>query len=143
MTHAIATPDLAQRLRSAGVQPTLQRVVVAGVVLERPRHLTAEQVLAESRLRMPEIARATVYATLRLFVARRLLKELVIDGVAAVYDSTLTPHHHLYDVDTGEVSDLDAAHVQVSGLPAFSDGTEIAEVDIVVRVRRMTTTVAR
>ena len=134
-----ATADLAQRLATAGLQPTLQRVVVAGVLMERPRHLTAEQVLAEARARLPQLSRATVYATLRLLVQHHLVKELVIDGVAAVYDSTLAPHHHLYDVDTGEVRDLDAAQVQVLGLPAFDDGTEVAEVDVVVRVRRRRT----
>ena len=33
-----------------------------------------------------------------------LLRELPIDGEATVYDSNLTPHHHLYHEDTGEVS---------------------------------------
>ncbi len=136
MTTPAHHQAIQQRLREAGVQPTLQRLAVAGVMMERPCHLTAEQVLAAARARLPGLSRATVYATLQLFVQHHLLRELVISGAAAVYDSTLAPHHHVYDVDTGEVRDLPAACVQVMGLPAFEEGTEVAEVDVVVRVRR-------
>ncbi|HMW24580.1 MAG TPA: Fur family transcriptional regulator [Burkholderiaceae bacterium] len=127
---------LQARLHAAGIQPTLQRLTVAAVMFERPVHLTAEQVLTAARERMPEISRATVYSTLQLFVDHGLLRPLVIDGVATVYDSTTTPHHHLFDVDTGEVCDLPDGHVQVLGLPALGKDLEVAEVDVVVRVRR-------
>ncbi|MCK6424565.1 MAG: transcriptional repressor [Burkholderiaceae bacterium] len=127
---------LSSRLRAAGIQPTLQRLAVGAVMLCRPAHLTAEQVLSLAREQLPDISRATVYATLQLFVEHGLLRPLVIDGISTVYDSTLTPHHHVYDVDTGEVSDLPDGHVQVLGLPALGEDLEVAEVDVVVRVRR-------
>lgn len=126
---------LQRRLRDAGIQPTLQRLTVAGVMLLRPVHMTAEQVLAAAREQMPDISRATVYGTLQLFTDHGLLRPLVIDGVATVYDSTLTPHHHIYNVDTGEVSDLPDGHVQVLGLPDLGGELDVAEVDVVVRVR--------
>lgn len=126
---------LQQRLRQAGVQPTLQRLAVGEVMLCRPVHLTAEQVLARARQQIPDISRATVYSTLQLFVDRGLLRPLVIDGIATVYDSTLTPHHHIFNVDTGEVSDLPDGHVQVLGLPDLGGDFDVAEVDVVVRVR--------
>lgn len=131
----ITSAKLQQRLRLAGIQPTLQRIAVAAVLLPQPVHRTAEQVLVAARGVQPDISRATVYAVLQLFVRQGLLKELPIDGAATVYDSNLLPHHHLYHVDTGEVTDLPAGQLQVMGLPALGDGLEMAEVDVIVRVR--------
>ncbi len=136
MPNTWASTTAQRRLREADIVPTLQRLVVAAVMLQRPVHMTAEQALRAARERMPEISRATVYGTLRLFVEHGLLKELVVDGAATVYDSNLEPHHHLYDLDSGEVSDLDGAQLRVLGLPALGPDLEVAEVDVIVRVRR-------
>lgn len=130
-----STRDLQVRLREAGVQPTLQRLAVGAVMLEHPVHMTAEQVLVASREHLPEISRATVYSTLQLFVRHNLLKELVIDGAATVYDSNLHPHHHVYNLDTGEVSDMPAETLKVLGLPPLAEHLELADVDVIVRVR--------
>lgn len=127
-----------QRLRQAGIAPTLQRLAIAAVLLERPVHMTAEQVLAAARAQGLALSRATVYGTLQLFVQHGLLQALPIVGAATVFDSTVTPHHHLYDMDSGAVRDLDAAEVQVLGLPALAPGLEVVAVDVVVRVRAST-----
>jgi Fur family transcriptional regulator, iron response regulator len=127
---------LQKRLREAAILPTLQRVAVAAVMFKRPVHMTAEQVLAEARAQLPEISRATVYSVLQLFVRHGLLKELPIDGEATVFDSNTTPHHHLYDVDTGVVTDLPLQALQVLGLSGATAGFELAGVDVIVRVRQ-------
>jgi Fur family iron response transcriptional regulator len=127
--------ELQRRLRGADILPTLQRMAVASVMLEKPVHMTAEQVLAAARARLPGLSRATVYVVLKLFVRRGLLKELPIDGAATVYDSNMLPHHHLYNVDTGEVADLPPGALRVSGLPELDAGLELREVDVIVRVR--------
>lgn len=133
-----ATPDTAlqARLQQAGIGPTLQRLAIAEALLRQPCHMTAEQVLVAARQWLPSLSRATVYGTLQLFVRQGLLRELPIDGEATVYDSNLTPHHHLYHEDTGEVSDVPAEALQVLGLPALGEGLELAAVDVIVRVRR-------
>lgn len=133
-----ATPDTALqvRLQQAGIGPTLQRLAIAEALLRQPCHMTADQVLVAARQWLPSLSRATVYGTLQLFVRQGLLRELPIDGEATVYDSNLTPHHHLYHEDTGEVSDVPAEALQVLGLPALGEGLELAAVDVIVRVRR-------
>lgn len=135
MGQAIDTHQLQQRLRAAGIQPTLQRMAVAAVLLAQPVHMTAEQALNAARAELPDIARATVYAVLQLFVRHGLLKELPIDGAATVYDSNLLPHHHVYNVDTGEVTDLPDGQLRVLGAPVLGADLELAEIDLIVRVR--------
>jgi len=127
--------DLQALLRGRDILPTLQRMAVAQVLLAQPTHMTAEQVLEAARRLMPELSRATVYAVLKLFVGQGLLKELPIDGHATVYDSNVQPHHHLYDVDSGQVVDLPAASLQVLGLPQAVGALEMTGVDVIVRVR--------
>ena len=134
--HTPDTRDMQQRLRAADILPALQRMAVASVLLGEPVHMTADQVLRAARELLPDISRATVYSVLQLFVRQGLLKELPIDGAATVYDSNVAPHHHQYNVDTGEVSDLPDLAVQVAGLPVLGQEMMLDEVDVIVRVRR-------
>lgn len=46
------TASLYERLHAAGVLPTLQRLAIGEVLLARPVHMTAEQVLAAARERL-------------------------------------------------------------------------------------------
>lgn len=131
----LAPVDLQRRLGAAGIQPTLQRMAVASVLLARPAHMTADQVLQATSARLPGISRATVYAVLQLFVRQGLLKELPIDGAATVYDSNVLPHHHFYDVETGTVADLPQGSLQVLGLPDALQGLQLDGVDVIIRVR--------
>jgi Fur family iron response transcriptional regulator len=131
---------LQRRLTLAGIQPTLQRMAVAAALLERPVHLTAEQVLEAARSQLPGLSRATVYAVLQLFASHGLLRVLPVDGAAAVYDSNPAPHHHLLDVATGEVRDVPASQLQVLGLAEATAGLELAGVDVIIRVRGLAAT---
>ncbi|MES2877175.1 MAG: Fur family transcriptional regulator [Pseudomonadota bacterium] len=135
MKHGWSSPELIQRLRTADVLPTLQRLAIGSVMLPHPSHMTAEQVLVAARECVPGISRATVYSTLQMFVRQGLLRELLMDGEATIYDSNTQPHHHLYHVDTGRVEDLPCGQLRVSGLPELDDDLEMADIDVIVRVR--------
>mgnify|MGYP003345748482 CR=1 FL=1 len=132
----VTDQELADRLRTAGVALTLQRLVIARVLLSRPVHLTADQVWGRAREIMPEISRATVYNTLDLFERSALLRRLIVDTEKVVFDSNTTPHHHLYDAATGDVIDIAPGELRVIGMPTLPPGMELEDVDVVVRVRR-------
>ena len=51
------------------------------------------------------------------------------------YDSSTGPHHHFYNVDTGELTDIPLESVVLQVDAALPPGTEQAGVDVVVRVR--------
>ncbi|HRQ56195.1 MAG TPA: Fur family transcriptional regulator [Azoarcus taiwanensis] len=128
-------PGAAERLRKAGIPPTRQRVAIAEVLFARPVHLSADQVLARVREHMPEMSRATVYNTLKLFREKNMVRELVVDPERVFYDSNTAPHYHLFDVRTGELSDVSADELQVIGTPVLPAGLELEEVDVIIRVR--------
>ena len=131
--------NLSERLQQAGVPPTLQRVAIAEVLFARPVHLRADEVLERVRETLPEMSRATVYNTLKIFREAGLVKELVIDPECIVYDSNTAPHYHLYDVDTGAVLDVSADELKVVGSPKLPQGLELEQVDVIIRVRQSST----
>ncbi len=127
---------IVELLRSRGIAPTRQRTEIARVLFERREHLSADQILERVNKRHAEASKATVYNTLKLFMSKRLVRELVVDPTKIVYDPNTVPHHHLYDVLTGQLTDIPAEGVSVAGLPPLPAGTVAEGIDIVVRVRR-------
>jgi Fur family iron response transcriptional regulator len=126
---------MSERLRAVGIPVTLQRLEIARVLLNKPVHLSADQVLVQVRQGMPETSRATVYNTLKLFREKGLIKEVIADPERVMYDSNTLPHHHIYDVDTGTLVDLPGDQLLLGELPALPSGMQVESVDIIVRVR--------
>lgn len=123
-------------LRGQGVNPTSQRLDIARVFFSRCIHLSAEDVFRLVNTEDQRVSKATVYNTLSLFVERGLIRQVVADPNKIFYDSNTAAHHHFFDVDTGELADIDSTDLKVSGLPALPDGKALEGIDVVVRVRR-------
>jgi Fur family iron response transcriptional regulator len=137
---ALERAPLAERLAAHGVRPTAQRLKIAGLLLGRPRHLSAEQILAALRSHGMRISKATVYNTLNLFAAHGLVRPLSVGGDRAVFDSLTEPHYHMHDTETGALTDVPGAAVQFSALPEPPAGMEIVGIDLTIRLRRRTVT---
>ena len=127
--------SIAQQLRRQGITPTHQRMEIAHVLFTRREHLSANQILSLVNSRYAETSKATVYNTLKLFVEKKLIRELVVDSAKVVYDPNTEPHHHLYDVVSGRLTDLPADNIRIVGLPPLPEGTVAEGVDIIVRTR--------
>ncbi|TCK19136.1 Fur family iron response transcriptional regulator [Thiogranum longum] len=124
-----------ERLMAVGIQPTRQRVHIAQVLLTGNQHLSADQVLEQMKHTGKPVSKATVYNTLGLFAARGLLREVIIDPTRVFYDTNSTPHHHMYNTATGELSDIDSQYILTEQLPELPEDTELEGVDVVIRVR--------
>ena len=127
--------NLAALLRRHDINPTHQRIEIAHALFSRGEHLSADQVLAIVNERHSETSKATVYNTLNLFLEKKLIREVIVDPSKVFYDPNTEPHHHFYNVDTGELADIDASQIEVSGLPQLPEGMVTEGVDIIVRVR--------
>ena len=123
------------RLRAAGIKLTSQRLEIGELVLAEPQHLSAEQIITRLQSRGRRVSKATVYNTLKLFTEHGLVREVSVDPSRQFYDSTTHPHHHFYNVDSGELIDIPADELRVSGLPQLPAGTEAENVEVVVRIR--------
>jgi len=127
--------DIADRLTEAGVVPTPQRLEIAEILLARPQHLSAEQILDTLRKNGSTVSKATVYNTLHLFGEKGLVREVIVDPARTFFDSTTHPHHHFYNVDSGELCDIPDDRIEVLGLPELPDGTEQESVEVMIRIR--------
>ena len=127
---------LVEMLRRHDINPTHQRIEIAHALFARGEHLSADQVLAIVNDRHSETSKATVYNTLNLFLEKKLIREVIVDPNKVFYDPNTEPHHHLYNIDTGELTDIDASRIEISGLPQLPDGMVTDGVDIIVRVRK-------
>jgi Fur family iron response transcriptional regulator len=127
--------DILDLFDKNGIMPTPQRLEVAAILLGRPQHMSADQIIDELRQRGSRVSKATVYNTLNLFGERGIVREVMVDPVRKFYDSTTHPHHHFYNEDTGELSDIPDDAIAFSGLPELPEGTEQAGVDVLIRVR--------
>jgi len=125
-----------RRLAECGIRSTAQRVRIATLLLSAPQHLSAEQILAQLRAAGARVSKATVYNTLNLFAAHGLIRQLSLDGSRAWFDSNVDPHYHFHDLTTGALIDLPVPAVEFSRLPAPPPGTEVAGIDLVIRLRK-------
>jgi Fur family iron response transcriptional regulator len=125
-----------ERLKQANVTPTQQRVEIAQILFARPQHLSAEQVLAVVNADSAVVSKATVYNTLGLFASKGLINEVIVDPTKIFYDSNTSGHHHFYNVDTGELTDVDSDAVNLEDLPPLPEGTQAEAVDVIIRVRQ-------
>jgi Fur family iron response transcriptional regulator len=128
--------DVSQILETHGIRPTQQRIRVAQVLLATPVHMTADQLLVALKQSTSRVSKATVYNTLKLFVDHGLARQIHLDPDRCVYDSTMAPHHHFQNIETGEMLDIQPQDLEFAKLPPLPPGTEIDSVEVVIRLRR-------
>jgi Fur family transcriptional regulator, iron response regulator len=137
MLSAAPSPGRCERRMSdCGIRPTAQRVRIASVLLSAPQHLSAEQILANLRSSGARVSKATVYNTLNLFASHGLIRQLSVDGSRAWFDSNVDPHYHFHDLASGALIDVPVPEVEFSRLPPPPPGTEVAGIDLVIRLRK-------
>ncbi len=132
---ALSEEQVAERLRQYDILPTQQRLQIAQVLLTRDQHVSAEQVLHMVNAAGNSVSKATVYNTLGLFAEKGILRELYVDPSRAFYDTNNSAHHHFYNVDTGELLDIETGQIPVDQLPRAPQGTLVDAVEVIIRLR--------
>lgn len=132
---AYTRDNMAELLCSHGINPTHQRIEIAHALFSRQEHLSADQVMAIVNTRYSETSKATVYNTLKLFLEKRLVREVIADPNKVFYDPNASEHHHFYNVVSGHLTDIPAADIHISGLPSLPQGVIAEGIDIIIRTR--------
>lgn len=134
--HGLSREQIARQFRQHGLKPTEQRLRIAEILMRVPTHMTADQILATLRLGGERVSKATVYNTLKVLAERGLVRQIHIDPVRSVYDSTRTAHHHFHDLETGELRDISPADIEFSRFPPLPDDMEAEAIEVVIRLRK-------
>ncbi|MCZ6804363.1 MAG: transcriptional repressor [Proteobacteria bacterium] len=122
-------------LHRLNINPTSQRNKIARVMLSKPQHLSAEQVLSLVNENSGHVSKATVYNTLNLFVEKGLIRQVIIDPAKVFYDPNTSYHYHFYNEDTGELSDFESKDMNFDLLPSLPENTVQSGIDVIVRVK--------
>jgi Fur family iron response transcriptional regulator len=131
----MSAPEIAERLRAAGLRPTRQRVALARLLFEGgDRHVTAELLHEEAQSRNVPVSLATVYNTLHQFTQAGLLREVAVEGAKAYFDTNTSNHYHFFCEDSGRLMDIDTADIRIDGIPKAPEGMAISRVDVLVRL---------
>jgi len=128
--------QLRGKLRRANLRPTRQRIALGWLLFGKgDRHVTAEALYEEAVGMKVPVSLATVYNTLHQFTEAGLLMEIAVDGARTYFDTNTSPHHHFLIEETSALLDIPGS-ISVAGLPVAPEGTEIARVDVIVRLRK-------
>jgi Fur family iron response transcriptional regulator len=130
------SPNLSERLRTAGLRLTRPRLALARLLFDGDdRHISAEQLFGEAAAASIPVSLATVYNVLHQFTDAGLLREVVIAPGRSYFDTNIEDHHHFYCESSGVLQDIAGQDVTVSGIPVPPAGTEISRVEVIIRVR--------
>ena len=81
------------------------------------------------------VSLATVYNALHQFTEAGLLRILAVEGSRTYFDTNTSDHHHFFIEGENRIFDIESGPVTIANLPAPPEGMEIANVDVVVRLR--------
>ncbi len=127
--------EIAERLRTAGLRPTRQRMALASLLFaDGDRHVSAEMLHDEAQASGVYVSLATVYNTLHQFTKAGLLRELAIEGGKAFFDTNTSNHNHFLFETNGTLMDIPSGAIRVDGLPEPPEGMMVSHIDVVVRL---------
>ena len=128
-------------LERYGLRATRQRLGLARLLFSKGnRHVTADTLAAEANaLKMPA-SLATVYNVLNLFSEVGIVRGLAIEGPKTVFDTNTSDHSHFLFEDTGKIADIPLEGMKFADDVTPPEGYEIVKVDVVIRLRRKTST---
>ena len=110
-------------LQKKGYRITEPRKAVLKLMAEGHQHLSHAEILAQARLKSPNIGRATVYRTLELLVEIGMVHATYLGDANQRFIVPIGGHHHhLVCNHCGTVTDLDECYVE-DALAAISLAT--------------------
>ena len=129
--------SLGDFLSKHGIKPTRQRVAIATHMFEKEQHLSADVILerVNNDASTTNVSKATVYNTLKLFVKEGILKEVALDPQRILYDTNTHDHHHVLNIDNGEIRDIQPVSINLSDVEGLQHEQDISGVDLIIKVR--------
>jgi Fur family peroxide stress response transcriptional regulator len=93
-----------------GIGLTRQRAVVLQVIRSSQGHLTANEIFAEARTKLPGISFATVYNSLRFLKEGGHIAEIPFGSGSSRFDGITSRHDHAICTKCGKLVDIELEH---------------------------------
>ena len=126
-----------EKLRSAGLRPTKQRIKICKVLFDRKKtfHFTINylKTLLEEKTDQ-KISQATIYNTINALTKKGHLKEISINCEKNYFDTNISSHHHFFNESTQELIDIDDSDIGKINIKKPLTGKKIKSIEILVKV---------
>ena len=126
-----------QKLRSSGLRPTKQRIVICNFLFNRKNtfHFTINDLnTALNNISQKKISLATIYNTIHAFKKKGYLKEISINSDRTYFDTNITNHHHFFDESNNQLIDLEGKDIEKIKINKIIPGKKIQSVEVLVKV---------
>ena len=131
--------DIINKLRGSGLRPTKQRILIAKNLFENNKtfHFTIDTLNKKIRKKGNEkISLATIYNTVEAFTEAGYLKEILTSKNKSYYDTNIKSHHHFYDEESKELTDIHHSQIKLSKVPIPPKGKKIKNLEVVIRIQK-------
>tara|TARA_B100000029_G_C16733576_1_gene651695 strand:+ start:90 stop:500 length:411 start_codon:yes stop_codon:yes gene_type:complete len=127
------------KLRTSGLRPTKQRILIAKNLFDRNKtfHFTVEKLnKVINKKKGEKVSLATIYNTVEAFTKAGYLKEILTNKSKSYYDTNIKSHHHFYDEESKELTDIDYTQVKLSKVPVPPKGKKIKNLEVIIRIQK-------
>ena len=117
-----------QKLRSSNLRPTKQRLKICQFLFDRKKtfHFTVETLNKKiNKNGATNVSLATIYNTVEAFTSAGYLKEVLTSKNKSYYDTNIKSHHHFYDEESKELTDIDKSQIKLSRVPIPPKGKKL------------------
>ncbi len=127
--------DCIKFLKDNNITPTKQRVDIAMLIFDKNQHFTASDLITLASKSSLHISQATIYNTLCLFEQKGILKTIDLQNDRKFYDTNLSLHHHIYNMTTKILTDVDDDQIEFSKLPDLPSNLELEKTEVLIKVK--------
>ena len=117
------------------IKPTKQRLQIADLIFVRNQHFTAIDLIEKINKLKLHISQATIYNTLGLFESKGLLKIINLDDEQKFYDTNLSHHHHIFNLNNHSLLDISDDKISFSKLPKIPDTMKLESTEVLIKVK--------
>ena len=125
------------KLQSSKLRPTKQRIAISKILFNRKEtfHFTIDQLkkIAEKNVKR-KISLATIYNTVHAFEKKGYLKEISLKGNKTFFDTNTKGHHHFYDEETLQLTDIKNENISINNLPKIPNGKKIQDIEVTIKI---------
>ena len=132
--------EIVNKLRSSKLRPTKQRIRIAEFLFKREKtfHFSVENLNKNLNKKdsSENISLATIYNTVDAFKKAGHLKEILTNNNTSYFDTNISSHHHFYDDQTNELTDINFNDVEVTKVPHAPKGKKIKDVEVIISLQK-------
>ena len=131
--------EIINKLRSSNLRPTKQRILIAKKLFERKEtfHFTAETLnKVVNRKGQTRISLGTIYNTVEAFKRAGHIREILTNNNKSYYDTNIKSHHHFYDAESKQLTDIDYQEVVLNKIPNPPKGKKIKDLEVVISLQK-------